>query len=256
VWNSKNVEAEQSVESEEAEAKQRHSGRHQQTGMAYRLHRISQSVRVRPSVGASTWLRVSAMDLASQVLALSLSNNAHDHTSFRLHQVSAISRKWTLAPLHAPAAAAAGDEVIIAASRDENGGGDDDVAHGQQTAETKPRRRRRSSVKKAADADGGSAPEHYRVEPGQTKTFFLRILPRDDHDSNDHRVGTHLTFVHSQPRRCAVVCRRVLCVARLTRSSGSGRMTRRRSTIASSPTTASLAWSAIGTWLPSCRWAT
>jgi hypothetical protein len=220
--------------------------------MAYRLHRMSQSVRVRPSVGASTWLRVSAMDLASQVLALSLSNNAHDHTSFRLHQVSAISRKWTLAPLHAPAAAsAAAGDVIFAAARDDNGGGDDDVTHGQQTAEPKPRRRRRSSVKKAADADGGGAPEHYRVEPGQTKTFFLRILPRDDHDSNDHRVGTHLTFVRSQPRRCVVcvVCRSAHSLG------GSGRMTRRRSTIASSPTTASLAWSAIGTWPPSCRWA-
>lgn len=120
--------------------------------MAYRLHRLSQTVRVRPSVGASTWSRTSTLDLATQVLALSV-QNSHDHIVFQLHQVSAISREWTILPLH----------TFQAAS---------------------------NRIDHDHDRDGN----HYRIEPGQTKTFFLRLMPREDEPS-ESTLGTSLIFV-------------------------------------------------------------
>lgn len=101
------------------------------------------------------------MDLASQILALSV-HNTHDHTSFRLQQISAISRKWTVLPLHFNSPSLGSEQ------------------HG------KGERR----VIRHSDKDGG----HYRVEPGQTKTFIFRLVPRED-PSNDHPIGTSLIFV-------------------------------------------------------------
>lgn len=124
--------------------------------MAYRLHRLSQSIRVRPSINASTWLRTSAMDLSSQILALSI-HNSHDHNSFRLHQVSAISCKWILLALHTSPAS--------------------------------------TSNSPSDNLDGDKDDNQYLVEPGQTKTLFLRLMPREDQPPNDNTIGTSLNLV-------------------------------------------------------------
>lgn len=149
--------------------------------MAYRLHRFSQSVRVRQSIGAITWVRTSVADLESQILALSASNS-HDHTSFRLHQLSAISPRWRLLPLHA----SPNKEQEDSSDCGSNKAQEREDGNEEDSSQTKQKRRRQRR-----HGDNG---ETYRVEPGHTKTYFLRLMPRD---AAEDTANDRLTFVRS-----------------------------------------------------------